>query len=95
MLYEEVSDNLTKCLLSHLKVGCNFLRSALNISHYYTLVIEIQTRARFYNLNVEGSSIESIHTALLSSSHIHDDNYLVRILDIMKHPHKKERVLFD
>ena len=24
MLYEDVSDNLTKCLLSHLKVGCNF-----------------------------------------------------------------------
>ena len=25
MLYEEVSDNLTKCLLSHLKVVCDFL----------------------------------------------------------------------
>ena len=23
MLYEEVNDNLTKCLLSHLMVGCN------------------------------------------------------------------------
>ena len=48
-------------------------------------------RAKFYKLNVEGSSIESIHTAVLSSSHILDDNYLVRVLDIMKHPHKKER----
>ena len=95
MLYEEVSDNLTKCLLSHLKVGCNFLRSALYNSHYYTLVIGIQTRAKFYNLNVEGSSIESIHTAVLSSSHILDDNYLVQVLDIMKHPHKKERAWFD
>ena len=32
---------------------------------------------------------------MLSSSHILDDNYLVRILDIMKHPHKKERAWFD
>ena len=48
-------------------------------------------RAKFYKLNVEGSSIESIHTAVLSSSHILDDNYLVQVLDIMKHPHKKER----
>ncbi len=46
-------------------------------------------RAKFYKLNVEGSSIESIHTAVLSSSHILDDNYLVRVLDIMKPPHKK------
>ena len=48
-------------------------------------------RAKFYNLNVDGISIESIHTAILSSSHILDDNYLIRVLDIMKHPHKKER----
>ena len=48
-------------------------------------------RAKFYNLNVDGVSIESIHTAVLSSSHILDDNYLVQVLDIMKHPHKKER----
>ena len=32
---------------------------------------------------------------MLSSSHILYDNYLVRILDIMKHPHKKERTWFD
>ena len=25
ILYEEVNDNLTKCLLSHLMVGCNIL----------------------------------------------------------------------
>ncbi len=68
---------------------------ALKNSHYYTLVIEIQTRARFYNLNVEGSSIKNIHTAVLSSSHILDDNYLVQILNIMKHPHKKEREWFN
>lgn len=54
-----------------------------------------KTRAKFYNLNVEGSSIESIHNAVLSSSHILDDDYLVRVLDILKHPHKKERAWFD
>ena len=32
---------------------------------------------------------------MLSSSNILDDNYLVRILDIMNHPHKKERTWFD
>ena len=48
-------------------------------------------RAKFYNLNVDGISIESIHTVVLSSSHILDDNYLVQVLDIMKHPHKKEK----
>ncbi len=31
MLYEEVSDNLTKCLLSHLEVGCNFFKGYLEI----------------------------------------------------------------
>ena len=29
MLYEDVSDNLTKCLLSHLKVGWNFFNECL------------------------------------------------------------------
>ena len=29
---------------------------------------------------------------MLSSGHILDDNHLVRELDIMKHPHKKETV---
>ena len=47
-----------------------------------------KTRAKFYNLNVEGSSIERIHNAVLLSSHILDDDYLVRVLDILKHPHK-------
>ena len=50
-----------------------------------------QTRANFYNLNIAGSNIDSIHTAVLSSSHILDDDYLIRISDILKHPHKKER----
>ena len=59
------------------------------------LLNRIKTRAKFYHLNVEGSSIESIHNAVLSSSHILDDNYLERVLDILKHPHKKERAWFD
>ena len=67
----------------------------MNNFHYDTLIIGIQARAKFYNLNVEGSSIECIHSLVLSSSHILDDNYLVRIFDIMKHPHKKERAWFD
>ena len=46
MLYEEVNNNLTKCLLSHLKVGRNFLWVPLNILTV-TLFIEIQTRANF------------------------------------------------
>ena len=29
MLYEDVSDYLTKCLLSHLEVGCNFFKGCL------------------------------------------------------------------
>ena len=56
--------------------------------------IQLQTRANFYNLHVERNSIESIHIAALSSSHVLDDNYLVRILDIIKHPHKIERGWF-
>ena len=59
------------------------------------LLNRIKTRAKFYHLNVEGSSIESIHNAVLSSSHILDDNYLEQVLDILKHPHKKERAWFD
>lgn len=54
-----------------------------------------KTRGKFYNLNVEGSSIESIHNAVLLSSHILDDDYLLCVLDILKHPHKKERAWFD
>jgi hypothetical protein len=52
-------------------------------------------RAHFYNLHVEGSSIESIHTTVISSSPILNDDYLLRVLDIMKHPHKKELAWFD
>jgi hypothetical protein len=63
--------------------------------HCYIRLLLTKTRANFYNLHVEGSSIESIHTAVLSSSHILDDSYLVRVLDIMKHPHKKEWAWFD
>jgi len=48
------------------------------------------TRANFYNLHVEGSSIESIHTAFIASRHILDDISLIRVWDIIKHPHKKE-----
>ena len=48
-----------------------------------------------FGSSVEGSSIESFHTAVLSSSHILDDNYLVWVLDIMKHLHKKEWGWFD
>ena len=95
MLYEEVNDNLTKCLLSHLMVCCNIILWVLLNILTVTFFIGMQTRGNFYNLNVEGCSIESIHTAVLSSSHILDDNYLIRIVDIMKHPHKRERVWFD
>ena len=35
MLYEEVSDILTKCLVSHLKAGCNFFMGALKYPHFY------------------------------------------------------------
>jgi hypothetical protein len=63
--------------------------------HCYSLLHSTKTRANFYNLHVEGSSIESIHTAVLLSSHIPDDNYLVGVLDIMKHPHKEEWTWFD
>jgi hypothetical protein len=71
--------------------GCVKLSSLLWSSFTQT----IKARANFYNLHVEGSSIDSIHTAVLSSSHILDDKYLVRVLDIMKHPHKKEWAWFD
>ena len=71
--------------------GCVKLSSLLQSSFTQT----IKARANFYNLYVEGSSIDSIHTAVLSSSHILDDKYLVRVLDIMKHPHKKEWAWFD
>jgi hypothetical protein len=96
-LYEDIYDNLTKCLLSHLMVGWNALQ-LMDVSKYLHCYIRLhstKTRADFYNLHVEGSSIESIHTAVLSSSHILDANYLVRVLEIMKHPHKKEWAWFD
>ena len=32
MFYEEVNDNLTKCLLSHLMVGCNIFQWCIEIS---------------------------------------------------------------
>jgi hypothetical protein len=95
--YEDIYDNLTKCLLSHLMVGWDtlYLMVVSSYPHCFSLLYSTKTRANFYNLHVEGSSIDSIHTAVLSSSHILDDNYLVRVLDIMKHPHKKEWAWFD
>jgi hypothetical protein len=78
-------------------VGWNALYlMAVSIYHHcYIFFTQPKTRANFYNLHVEGSSIESIHTEVLTSSHIHGDNYLVRVLDIMKHPHKNEWAWFD
>ena len=96
LFYEDIYDNLTKCLLSHLMVGLNalYLMVVSRYPHYYTLLHSTKTRANFCNLHIEASSIEIIHTAVLSSSHILDDNYLVRVLDIMKHPQKKEWAWF-
>ena len=77
---EYIYDSLTRCLLSHLKVCYN----ALLVPSCFHKQSEIQSssfnlkaRANFHNLHVEGSSIESIHTAVLSSGHTLDDNYLV------------------
>ena len=66
-----------------------------NILIAIVFFIRIQMRANFYNLNVEQSSIDSILKTVLSPSHILDDKYLVRILDILKHPHKNETAWFN
>lgn len=91
LFYEDIYDNLTKCHLSYLMVGWNALHLVVVLIYHkcYILLLSTKTRENFYNLHVEGSSIESIHTVVLSFSHILSDDYLVRALDIMKHPHKE------